>query len=46
MEQVLEAAHDAGARRAFYTVLRLPWELDAAVSPVAGTALPRARRSA
>ena len=27
MEQVLEAAHDAGARRAFYQVLRLPWEL-------------------
>ncbi|PJI98456.1 DNA repair photolyase [Acidovorax sp. 69] len=29
MEQVLAAAHDAGARSAFYTVLRLPWELDA-----------------
>ena len=28
MEQVLEAARDAGARTAFYTVLRLPWELD------------------
>ena len=28
MEQVLEAARDAGARSAFYTVLRLPWELD------------------
>jgi DNA repair photolyase len=28
MEHVLEAAHDAGARSAFYTVLRLPWELD------------------
>jgi DNA repair photolyase len=27
MEQVLEAAWDAGARSAFYTVLRLPWEL-------------------
>jgi DNA repair photolyase len=27
MEQVLQAAWDAGARRAFYTVLRLPWEL-------------------
>ena len=27
MEQVLEAAHEAGARRAFYVVLRLPWEL-------------------
>ncbi len=27
MEQVLEAAFDAGARRAFYQVLRLPWEL-------------------
>jgi len=27
MEQVLEAARDAGARRAFYVVLRLPWEL-------------------
>ncbi len=29
MEQVLEAARDAGATSAFYTVLRLPWELDA-----------------
>ncbi|MGH8821161.1 MAG: PA0069 family radical SAM protein [Rhodoferax sp.] len=27
MEQVLAAAWDAGARSAFYTVLRLPWEL-------------------
>ena len=27
MEQVLEAARDAGARQAFYSVLRLPWEL-------------------
>lgn len=27
LEQVLEAAFDAGARRAFYQVLRLPWEL-------------------
>lgn len=27
MEQVLEAAWDAGARTAFYTVLRLPWEV-------------------
>ena len=27
MEQVLEAAAEAGARRAFYQVLRLPWEL-------------------
>jgi len=27
MEQVLEAAWDAGARSAFYHVLRLPWEL-------------------
>lgn len=27
MEQVLAAAWDAGARRAFYTVLRLPWEV-------------------
>jgi DNA repair photolyase len=27
MEQVLEAAWAAGARRAFYTVIRLPWEL-------------------
>lgn len=27
MEQVLAAAWDAGARRAFYQVLRLPWEL-------------------
>jgi DNA repair photolyase len=25
---VLEAAYEAGARSAFYTVLRLPWELD------------------
>ena len=28
MEQVLQAASDAGARNAFYTVLRLPWELN------------------
>lgn len=28
MEQVLQAAHEAGATSAFYTVLRLPWELD------------------
>ena len=28
MEQVLEAAAQAGATRAFYTVLRLPWELN------------------
>jgi DNA repair photolyase len=28
MEQVLEAAAQAGARSAFYTVLRLPWELN------------------
>ena len=28
MEQVLEAAWAAGARRAFYTVLRLPWEVE------------------
>jgi len=27
MEQVLQAARDAGARSAFYVVLRLPWEL-------------------
>ncbi|MCJ0762726.1 PA0069 family radical SAM protein [Variovorax terrae] len=27
MEQVLEAAWDAGARSAFYNVIRLPWEL-------------------
>jgi len=27
MEQVLEAARDAGASSAFYVVLRLPWEL-------------------
>ncbi len=27
MEQVLEAAAQAGAQSAFYTVLRLPWEL-------------------
>ncbi len=27
MEQVLQAAHGAGATRAFYSVLRLPWEL-------------------
>jgi DNA repair photolyase len=29
MELVLEAAWDAGARTAFYTVLRLPWEINA-----------------
>jgi DNA repair photolyase len=29
MEQVLEAAHAAGAQTAFYTVLRLPWEINA-----------------
>jgi DNA repair photolyase len=28
MEQVLAAASEAGARQAFYTVLRLPWELN------------------
>ena len=28
MEQVLVAAKDAGAKSAFYTVLRLPWELN------------------
>jgi len=28
MEQVLEAAAAAGAKSAFYTVLRLPWELN------------------
>ena len=28
MEQVLEAVAEAGATRAFYTVLRLPWELN------------------
>lgn len=28
MEHVLEAARQAGAQSAFYTVLRLPWELD------------------
>ena len=27
MEQVLAAAYEAGARTAFYTVLRLPWEV-------------------
>jgi DNA repair photolyase len=27
MEQVLEAAREAGARSAFYHVLRLPWEV-------------------
>jgi DNA repair photolyase len=27
LEQVLDAAHAAGARSAFYTVLRLPWEV-------------------
>lgn len=27
MEQVLQAAWEAGARSAFYTVIRLPWEL-------------------
>ncbi|MDD5335260.1 MAG: PA0069 family radical SAM protein [Rhodoferax sp.] len=29
MEQVLTAAFEAGARSAFYSVLRLPWELSA-----------------
>ena len=29
MEQVLESAWDAGARSAFYHVLRLPWEVSA-----------------
>jgi DNA repair photolyase len=29
MEQVLQAAADCGARCAFYTVMRLPWELNA-----------------
>ena len=29
MEQVLAAAREAGARSAFYTVIRLPWELNA-----------------
>ena len=29
MEQVLHAAREAGATSAFYTVLRLPWELNA-----------------
>lgn len=28
MEQVLTAASDAGAKSAFYTVIRLPWELN------------------
>lgn len=28
MERVLDAAAQAGARRAFYTVLRLPWEVE------------------
>ena len=27
MEQVLDAAYEAGARSAFYTVVRLPWEV-------------------
>jgi len=27
LERILEAAHDAGARQAFYTVVRLPWEV-------------------
>ena len=31
MEQVLAAARDAGARSAFYTVIRLPWELNTIV---------------
>lgn len=29
LEQVLAAAREAGATRAFYTVIRLPWEVDA-----------------
>ncbi len=28
LEQVLEAAFEAGARNAFYTVVRLPWEVN------------------
>jgi DNA repair photolyase len=28
MEKVLRAASDAGARAAFYSIVRLPWELD------------------
>lgn len=41
MEQVLEAARDAGARSAFYTVLRLPWELDAVFQEWLGVHYPQ-----
>lgn len=42
MEQVMEAAWEAGARSAFYHVLRLPWEL----SPLFREWLERTTRSA
>ncbi|WP_255593768.1 PA0069 family radical SAM protein [Acidovorax sp. sic0104] len=41
MEQVLEAAREAGARSAFYTVLRLPWELDAVFQEWLGVHYPQ-----
>ena len=45
MEQVLAAAADAGARSAFYTVLRLPWELNAVFQQWLGLHYPlRAER--
>ena len=45
MEQVLEAAREAGASRAFYQVLRLPWELSPLFREWLGVHLPdRAER--
>ena len=45
MEQVLEAAARAGARQAFYTVLRLPWEVDEVFGQWLATHVPeRAQR--
>ena len=44
MEQVLEAAWDAGARSAFYHVLRLPWEVSPLFRQWLETALSAARR--
>jgi DNA repair photolyase len=45
MELVLKAAHAVGASRAFYTVLRLPWELDSLFQDWLSTHFPlRAQR--
>ncbi len=40
MEQVLAAAQSAGAQSAFYTVLRLPWELNAVFQEWLGLHMP------